>query len=92
MNDADFSRPARRTNLVEKLNVGRVVLGPFFRGVVLVIDRFDRADRLARPAIHAFVGMDIQHPVTLINAVHRTFINAGPVFHIHTREGNHIGH
>ena len=90
MNDADFSRPAGRTNLVEKLNVGRVVLGPFFRSVVLVIDSLDRAHRLARTAIDAFVGVDVEHPVSLIDAVHWALINTRAVFHIHTGERDYV--
>src|SRR5664279_222964 len=36
--------------------------------------------------------MDVQHPATLVDAVHRTFLDAGTVEEVNTRLGDHIGH
>src|SRR5699024_5514491 len=56
---------AGRPEIVEELDVGPVVLGPLVRGVVLVVDRLDGADGFAGAAVHAFVGLDVEHPVAL---------------------------
>jgi len=92
MDDADLRCSAGRANLVEELHVGRVVLGPLLRYVIFVIDRLDRAYRLARTAVDTFVGVDVEHAVTLVNAVDGTFVDARSVFDIHTREGDDVGH
>ena len=52
-------------------------LNPFF-GVRL--DRVDRAFRLADPAIDAFVGVDDEHVLALVKAVHRAHLDAGHDF------------
>jgi hypothetical protein len=41
------------------------VFPPFSRHVVLVEDRRHRTDRLAGPAVHALVRVDIEHEATL---------------------------
>src|SRR6188768_3119161 len=83
---------ARRTNLGEELHVRLVVVAPFLGQVVFVVDRFDGAHRLTGTAIDALVGVDVQHPVALVDAVDGAFVDAGTVFHIHAREGDDIGH
>src|SRR5690606_16022124 len=80
------------TEIVEEVHVGVVVLLPLLGGVVLVEDRLDRADRLARTAVDALVGVDVQHPLALVDAVDRTFVDAGAVLDVHTRLGDHVGH
>ena len=53
---------------------------PLVRGqVVLVIDRLDRAHRLARPAVDALVGMDVERAGALVDAVDRAFLDARAV-------------
>src|SRR5690606_12148839 len=52
----ELGRATGRAEHVEELHVGLVVLAPLLRGVVLVVDRLDRADRLARTAVDALVG------------------------------------
>ena len=81
-----------RTDLDKELDVSGVVLGPLFGEVVFVVDGFNGADGLTRSTIDALIRVDIEHPVAFINAVHRTFVNAGAVFDINTRKGNYIGH
>src|SRR5439155_10673257 len=68
---ADLRSPAGRAQILEELVVGCGVVLPLGRYVVLVEDRLDRADRLARPAVHALVGVDVEHAVALIDAVDR---------------------
>jgi hypothetical protein len=36
--------------------------------------------------------MDVQHPVAFVNAVDRTFVDAGTVLDIDARERNDVGH
>src|SRR5690606_37293450 len=68
--------------------VGRPLLGQ----VVLVVDRLDRADRLAGAAVDALVRVDVQHPRALVDAVDRALLHAGPVQHVDARLGDHVGH
>src|SRR5690606_32826991 len=78
--------------VVEELDVGLVVVGPLLRRVVLVVDGLDGAHRLAGTAVHALVGVDVEHPLTLIDAVDRTLVDARLVLEVNTRLGDHVGH
>jgi len=49
---------------------------PFFHsGLGVRLDRVDRAFRLANTTIDAFVRVDDEHVLTLIEAVHRTYLD-----------------
>ena len=72
---AYLDRSAARAHVVEELDIGLVLVRPLFRHVIFVVDRIDRAHRFAGTAVDAFVGVDVEHPVTLVNAVDRAFIN-----------------
>src|SRR5690625_2297911 len=50
-NQAQFRCPTRRAKVVEELHVRGVVLLPFFRNIVLVINRFYRAHWLTSTAV-----------------------------------------
>ena len=64
-----------------RLGVFGVDAQPFLDALLGIrLDRLDRAFRLADPAIDAFVRMDDQHVVTLVEAVHRTDFDAIGVF------------
>ena len=92
MDDANFGCSSRGSHLDKELDVRGVVLRPLLGEVVFVIDRLNRADGFARSAIHALIGVDVEHPVTLVNAVHGALVNARAVFHIDTRKCDYIGH
>ena len=47
--DADLRGAAGRADLVEELDIGFVVVGPFLGEVVFVVDGLDGADRLTPP-------------------------------------------
>jgi hypothetical protein len=79
-------------NFVEEFNIGFVIISPLLRKVILVIDRFNRTHRLTGATVHTFIGMNVEHSVTFIDAVHGTFINAGTVLHIDTGKGDDVGH
>src|SRR4051794_10534287 len=89
---AELGRAAGRAEVVEEVDVGVVVALPLLRGVVLVEDRLDRADRLARTAVDTLVGMDVEHPLALVDAVDRTLVDAGAVLEIDARLGDDVGH
>src|SRR3712207_7821256 len=48
--------------------------------------------RLARTAVDALVGVDVHHPVALVDAVHRTLVDTGLVEDIDAGLGDHVGH
>src|SRR6266511_828934 len=93
---ADVGRPARGAErllaLGEEGRVGGGELLPLRRHVVVVEDRFDRADGLAGAAVHALVGVDVEHAVALINAVDRTLLDAGPVLDVNAWLADDVGH
>src|SRR6185312_3796636 len=90
--DADLGSAAGGSEVVEELDIRLVVVGPLRRGVVLVEDRLDRADRLARAAVHTLVGVDVQHPVALVDAVDGALVDAGAILHVHTGKGDDVSH
>src|SRR4029077_5388121 len=83
---------ARRAQLVEEIHVGLGVVAPLVGQIVLVEDRLHWAHRLARATVDALVGMDIQHPAALVDAVDRAFLDASLIEHIDARLGDHVGH
>ncbi len=87
---ADFGGAAWRTDHVEELNICLVIVSPLRWQVVFVIDCFDRANWLAGTAVDAFIRVNIEHAVALIDAVDWAFLDAGLVFHINARQCNHI--
>src|SRR6185295_2980675 len=83
---ADLGRAARRPEVVEELDVRLVVVLPLLRDVVLVEDRLDGADRFARTAVDALVGMDVEHPLALVDAVDGALVDAGAVEDVDARQ------
>src|SRR5439155_10093283 len=87
---AGGANPADR--VAEELRVDRRELLPLAGDVVLVEDRGDRAHRLARAAVDALVGLDVEHPPALVDAVHRALVDAGPVLHVDAGLADRVGH
>src|SRR5690625_3931912 len=81
-----------RAEIVEEVDVRRIVVLPLVGRVVFVEDRLDGTHRLAGAAVDAFVRVDVQHPLTLIDAVDRALVNASAVLHIHTRLRDDVRH
>src|SRR5215213_2167509 len=81
-----------RAEVIEELDVRLVVVLPLLRGVVLVEDRLDGADRLAGAAVHALVGVDVEHPLAFVDAVDRALVDARPVLQVDARLGDDVGH
>ena len=84
--------PTRRTETVEELRVRAVEVAPLLGHVVLIEDRLDGAHRLARAAVDALVGLDVEHPLALVDAVDRTLVHAGTVLHVHAGLGDDVRH
>ena len=89
---ADLGRATGRSELDEEIGVDLGVLAPLFGHIVFVVDRLDRADRLAGTAVDAFVGVYVQHPSALVNAVDRTFLDTGLVLEIDAGFGDRVRH
>src|SRR5690606_2783042 len=83
---------AGRAEVVEELDVGAVVVAPLRRHVVLVVDGLHGADGLARAAVDALVGVDVQRPLALVDAVDRTLLDARLVLDVHARLGDYVSH
>src|SRR5699024_12808425 len=77
VNNPEFSRAAGRSEFIEEVHVRVIVFGPLFGSIVFVEDRFDRADRLTRAAVDAFVRLDVQHPAAFLAAINRALVNTG---------------
>ena len=56
------------------------------------LDRIDRAFRLAHTAIDAFIGVNDEHVLALVEAVHWADLNAISVFATNTALVDDIGH
>src|SRR5258707_881201 len=61
--------------LVEEPGVLGGELGPLLRHVFVVEDRLDRADGFAGAAVDALAGVDVEHPLALVDAVDRAFLD-----------------
>ena len=65
---------------------------PFLRERVLGEDRLDRALRLARTAVDALLGIDHEHALGLVDAVHRAHVHAGLVQDVDAGLGDDVRH
>src|SRR5688572_2962526 len=65
---------------------------PLLGQVVLVEDRLDRALRYASLAVDAFIRMDVEHLLALIEALHGADDHAVGVFAREARFGNNVSH
>src|SRR3712207_295770 len=89
---AGLRRAPGAAQVGEELHVGVVEVLPLVRDVVLVVDGLHRADRLAGTAVDALVGVDVEHPVALVDAVDRTLVDARLVEDVDTSLGDDVGH
>src|SRR3954452_1080040 len=92
LDQAQLAGAAGGAELVEELDVRLVVVLPLLRSVVLVEDRLDRADRLTGTAVDAFVRVDVQGPLALVDAVDRALLDARLVLDVDTRLRDDVGH
>jgi len=81
-----------RTLLLEEIGVDLNIFLPLLRNFILRKDRIHRTFRLAETAVDALIGMDIEHPLPLIDAVYRTDFHACLILHINARFANDIRH
>src|SRR3954453_1266132 len=90
--DLDGAAGRAQARLVEPLGVDRLERLPLGGNLVLGEDRVDRADRLARRTIDALIGLDVEHPATLVDAVDRAFVHARTVFDVDAGFSDHERH
>src|SRR5262249_47877506 len=83
---------AGRAQVREELDVDPIEVLQLIWHVVLVEDRLYRADRLACPAVHALIRVDVHHPRTLIDAVHRALLDTRPVEQVDSALSDDVGH
>ena len=89
---SNFASTARGTDSRKEGGVNLAVLLEIAWNIIFVVNSFNWADRFAGPTIHALIGLDVEHPITLINAVNGTLLDARLILHIHTRLGDYVGH
>ena len=92
ISSANLAGSARGSDRLEEDRIYFTVLLPLTRDVILVIDRLYWTNRLAGTAIDTFIGLDVEHSITLVNTVHRTLFDTGLILYIHTRLGDYVGH
>ena len=78
--------------LRRQLGVERGVVLPFGRKVVFVEDGFDGTLGDARFAVDAFVWMDIQHRLSLVETLYGANHDTVGVFAVETGLSNNVGH
>ena len=76
-----------QSGLVEP--AGRVLVEARFR---VGDDRFGGAFRFADTAINALVGVDDEHVLAFVEAIHRTYLHAIHIFALYAIVGNNISH
>src|SRR5690606_12124100 len=88
----DLPGASGRADGGEELCVDLDERAAFVRYVLLVEDRDHRAGRFAASAFDTLVGVDVHHPVALVDAVHRTFLHARLVGLVDAGTGDDVGH
>jgi hypothetical protein len=86
------ARASRRPDVFEELRVERLKDLALLRKFIVIVDRGVRAHSLAGTAVDALIRMDVEHPLALIDAVDRAFLDATAVLHINAVLCDHIGH
>jgi len=84
--------PSRRVGTLEYFAVDLDEFLEIRRHVLFRKNRGDRALGLARAAIDALVGMDVELVGSFIDAVYRTHVNAGAVLRILAGFSYDVGH
>jgi hypothetical protein len=78
-------------NLIEEVNIYLVVVAPLTRNIVLVVNGLDWANWLTRTAVNALIRMDVEHAVTLVDAVNGALVNTCLVFDVNAWKGDYVG-
>src|SRR3954452_6255073 len=90
----DLNGPARgaEARLVEPLGVDRLEGFPFRGDLVFGEDGVDGADGFACGTVDALVGLDVEHPAALVDAVDRALIDACAVLNVDAWFSDDEGH
>src|SRR5690625_241750 len=89
---SQFCCATRRSEVVEELDIGGVVLLPLIGNIVLVVDRFYWAHRFACATVNALIGVNVKRTLALVDAVNGTLLNTRAVFNVNTRLSNDVCH
>src|SRR5690606_19552387 len=76
----NFSGTAGGTKFVEKVDVCLVIVGPFIRHIIFVVDGFNWADRFAGAAVNTFIRVNVERALTFIDTIYRALFDARLVF------------
>src|SRR5262245_54833399 len=87
-----FSCGLQSVMVLEELLVQLDEVLPLIRRLVFCENRLHRADGLAGPTVDAFIGMDVEHRVALVNAVDGANLDAGLVLYVDAGLSNDIRH
>ena len=92
IDSSNLAGTARRSDRLEEDRIYLAILLPLTWNIIFVIDSLYGTDGLTGAAIDTFIGLDVEHPGALVNAVHGTLLDTGLIFYIHTRLGDYVGH
>ena len=87
---ADFTGTAGRSKFHEEFSVDLRIILPLRGNIILVVNRLNWTNGLTCTAVHALIGLYVEHTSTLIDAIHRALFDAGFVLHIDTRLCNYV--
>ena len=87
-----FAGAAWGAKFIEEPGVNFFKFIPLGWDVIFVIDRFDWADRFAGATVNALIRLDVEHPITLVDAIDWALFDTGLIFNIHARKRDHICH
>lgn len=77
---------------VRKRSVDHDKGSPLLGERVFRIDRLNRALRFARSAIDALLRINHKHPAGLVDAIHGTNVDTGPILYVYARLSNDVSH
>ena len=89
---AELSGATGGAQIIEEVSIGANVFAPLLGNVVFIVDSFNRADRFAGAAVNAFIGVNVQGAVALVDAVNGAFFNACAVLDVYTGQSDDVGH
>src|SRR5688572_3276693 len=78
--------------LVDELGVGRRVVLPLRLPSSPVVPYTPLLGSLAGRAVDALVGLDVEHPPALVDAVHGALVDACQILHVDTGLGDRVRH
>lgn len=88
--DSDFAGSTWGPKLHEEFSIDLRIIFPLRRDVILVVDSLNRAYGFTCTAVHALIGLYVEHASALIDAINWALFDARLVFHIDTGLCNYV--